>query len=112
MRPAEAVSKREPKVSLEEKNAICPASIRYGQDGSAFDYTRRNINQTSVVYYCKHERKCKCKAKLLLDRDKRTGIVDETTKKIDGPLTMMLQSLKFHVPTTNGSRIIVDKSQV
>ena len=87
MRPAEAVSKREPKVSLEEKNAICPASIRYGQDGSAFDYTRRNINQTSVVYYCKHERKCKCKAKLLLDRDKRTGIVDETTKKIDGQHT-------------------------
>ena len=79
MRPAEAVSKREPKVSLEEKNAICPASIRYGQDGSAFDYTRRNINQTSVVYYCKHERKCKCKAKLLLDRDIDSGTVDRPT---------------------------------
>ena len=32
----------EPKLSLAEKNAICPASIRYGQDGRLFDYTRRN----------------------------------------------------------------------
>ena len=81
------MSEPKAKVSLAEKNAIFPASIRYGEDGSAFDFTRRNINQKSVVYYCKHERKCKCKAKLLLDRDKRTGIVDETTKKIDGQHT-------------------------
>ena len=72
------------KLSLDEKNETCPPSIRFGDHGRVFDYTRRNIGKKSVTYYCTHARKCDCKAKLVLPRDKRTGIVDHATKTIDG----------------------------
>jgi hypothetical protein len=54
------------KLSLDEKNAICPPSIRFGDHGRVFDYTRKNIGKGSMT------RKCDCKAKLvLLKRDDR-----------------------------------------
>ena len=59
------------KLSLDEKNAMCTASIRYGGMGGVFDYTRKNISKRIVTYYCTHNRKCGCKAKLELRRDKR-----------------------------------------
>ena len=74
------------KLSLDEKNAMCTASIRYGGMGGVFDYTRKNNGKGIVTYYCTHNRKCGCKAKLELRRDKRTGIVDETTKYIEGQM--------------------------
>ena len=71
-------------LTLEEKNAICPASIHYGPPGQVFEYTRRNIGQGNVVYYCTHNRKCKCKGKLSFNRDKRTGVVDQAIKFLHG----------------------------
>lgn len=65
------------KLSLEAKNAICPASIRCSDGGAGmFDYTRKNINNGSVSYWCTHNRGAKCTAKFTVARNKKTGVVD------------------------------------
>ena len=79
-------------LTLDEKNLICPESIRYGEsrDGSdSLGYISKNVGKGKVRYDCIHKRgkKSKCGATLNLNRDKETGVVDQGNKILIGSPT-------------------------